>query len=948
MYQLRLHSTYVPEEDTNGETSLISSKELQALTTPRGYNRELARINNLMPEETEGDNAKRLEILSAGDPIELKREGLLRFVYQVSNNLIEDHDEAIDEDGDEGQDYEEMGVRTIRLFRGFCLPLGVWKEFISHTLKQPTGKAFLENLFEAAANTQSVDICEALLELGADPNRLIMTESCHMQRPIQLAVEYWVCNEEFLQLLIRSGADVNLVSGEEDACPALFKAAKEHTLQSVQALVDAGADLWASIEHDEVMYTALAAAVESDWRHSYESDHDEDQQEVSCCRRGVEILSYLLPNYDREDDHEMIQSALVMAATRGRRDLAAILLDAGADANEASVQGYTPLICAVHHSYKAEMVSMAQLLLENGADPNAGTYESRGIDMGPIHIAASTGGEEKMLALLLSYGADINAPAYSATNTESAQFSASEDGDSDSGWHDKRKGSRTALQLALLPSTSRYRTKSSSSALLLLRAGANLTGGEFASAAAFNSIELMQELARRGVDVNDVDSSGRNALEICVEHQHVGLVEYLIQAGTSLDRPKLIKSACRGGNRQILKLLLDHGAALQCAGSQASLLIAAVKSRNLELMSWLVDLQDLPYSSHALCLAVTSGIGTDQNNEIHLASLLRKRPQTRAGNILEGTALAYAAFWNQHWVTDRLLKFRHDGECILPLVEDIGYYTLMEGSYQLKRGYETKRQYWDNPNAIRCSIILPFILANNWLTVRWLMDAGYRPDRLSLLVATRSHPLPEIQHLTSHMHVLDISQGSRGKLETPLQAAIRSRRRDVVEHLLDRGVDVNALSTSLALGYEEEERVIPTRTALQHAVALRDLPMIDLLLSAGADVNAPAGEFKGATALQIAAATGQIGLARRLIALGADIDAPGAKYGGRTALEAAAERGRLDMVQFLFECGVCSDQYETAMDIALSHGYMATVDTIREWMASEGTQQPGVDEDEGI
>ncbi|CAG9975139.1 unnamed protein product [Clonostachys byssicola] len=837
-----------------------------------------------------------------------------------------------------------MRVKIMKRWGGFCLPLSVWKEFISQTLKQPTGKAFLENLFEAAANTQSVDICEALLELGADPNRLMMTESCHVQRPIQLAVEYWVGNEEFLQLLIHFGADVNLVSGEEDACPALFKAAKEHTLQSVKALVDAGADLWASIEHEEVMYTALAAAVESDWRHSYESDHDEDQQEVSCCRRGVEILSYLLPHYDREDDHDMIQSALVMAATRGRRDLAMILLDAGADANETSIQGYTPLICAVHHSYRAEMVLMAQLLLENGADPNMGTYESRGIDMGPIHLAASKGGEEKMLKLLLSYGAHINAPAYSATDTEVSQFSGSEDGDSDFGWHGEGKESSTALQLALLPPTSRYMTKSSRPALLLLRAGANLTGGEFASASALNSIELMQELVRRGdVDVNEVDSSGRNALEICIKHQSVGLFEYLIQAGTSMDRPNLVKEACKGGNRQIVKLLLDHGAALQCEGNEGSLLVAAAKSKNWELMSWLIDLQDLPYSSRALCVAVTSGIGTDQSNEIHLASLLRKRHRTKTGDILEGTALAYAAFWNQNWVTDRLLKFWHTGDCILPLVEDVGYYTLIEGPYQLKRSYGTQRQYWKDPNAIRCSIILPFILANDWPTIRSLLDAGYRPDRLSLLVATRSHPLTEIQRLTSHMHIRDISRGSREKLETPLQAAIRSRRRDVVEHFLNLGVDVNASSTtcSQALGYEEEDRVIPARTALQHAVALKDLSMIDLLLDAGANVNSPAAEFKGATALQIAAATGQIGLARRLIALGADIDAPGANFGGRTALQAAAERGRLDMVQFLLECGVCSDQYETAVDIALAHGYMATVETIQDWMSSEG-------KDEGI
>lgn len=153
------------------------------------------------------------------------------------------------------------------------------------------------------------------------------------------------------------------------------------------------------------------------------------------------------------------------------------------------------------------------------------------------------------------------------------------------------------------------------------------------------------------------------------------------------------------------------------------------------------------------------------------------------------------------------------------------------------------------------------------------------------------------------MKLRDISQPARRGLHTPLQAAVKSRRPDVARHLLTLGADVNAPVPKIVDAYIDPDDVVPPRTALQAAVENGDVEMIDLLLDAGVDVCAPAGYDSGATAVQLAAGNGHIGITRRLVSLGADVGAAGARRRGRTALQAAAEGGRVDMVQFLLECG---------------------------------------------
>ena len=304
---------------------------------------------------------------------------------------------------------------------------------------------------------------------------------------------------------------------------------------------------------------------------------------------------------------------------------------------------------------------------------------------------------------------------------------------------------------------------------------------------------------------------------------------------------------------------------------------------------------------------------------------------------------------------DHLLRFKTQNTCLLPLAsDDKGYLELLLG-YSLDNFYENT--FWLWPRRIRCSVLVPAILNKSWAALDRLLEAGYKPDRLSLLAAvlvSKTHGLayiwkPEkiaalekdtlslVRRVAELLNPHDISQPARRRLPTPLQMAVKGRRPDIARLLISLGADVNAPCPK-GLGNRWAESVERVRTALQAAVELGDLEMIDLLLDAGADVNAPPGRACGATALQLAAGNGHIGIAQKLVGLGADVNAAGARREGRTALEMAAGRGRLDMVRFLLECGAGTAEsesfelraaYRRACSLAEESGHLAVYYMLR-------------------
>ena len=97
------------------------------------------------------------------------------------------------------------------------------------------------------------------------------------------------------------------------------------------------------------------------------------------------------------------RTPLYAAVKYGSKDIAGLLLTKGADVNSRGEYGYTPL-------HNARTKHVAELLLERGADIHAKT------DSGftPLHTAADEG-RKKIVVLLLARGADVNARNKPAT-----------------------------------------------------------------------------------------------------------------------------------------------------------------------------------------------------------------------------------------------------------------------------------------------------------------------------------------------------------------------------------------------------------------------------------------------------------------------------------------------------------------------------------------------------
>lgn len=99
-----------------------------------------------------------------------------------------------------------------------------------------------------------------------------------------------------------------------------------------------------------------------------------------------------------EDD----EPALLVAAIEGRYEICSALLTAGAHADVADCEGYTPLMGAVC----ANSLSIVKLLLAAGASPNRTCARSGST---PLHDAAA-GNHLAIARELLAAGADVNAP----------------------------------------------------------------------------------------------------------------------------------------------------------------------------------------------------------------------------------------------------------------------------------------------------------------------------------------------------------------------------------------------------------------------------------------------------------------------------------------------------------------------------------------------------------
>ena len=216
-----------------------------------------------------------------------------------------------------------------------------------------------------------------------------------------------------VERLLAAGADANtaLPGGET----TLMSAARTGNLQSVAALVAAGADvnaaeetrgqtalMWAAGEgHAGVIRVLLEAGADLHAR-SHGPESAEAAAGSGTYTRRVRRMDEFTP--------------FLFAIRAGRTEAVQALLDGGADVNETAPDGTSALVIAAANAHW----ELAAFLLEKGADPNAAeqgwpalhqVIRTRNLNIGffPHPEPTGTVSSLEFAALLIEHGADVNA-----------------------------------------------------------------------------------------------------------------------------------------------------------------------------------------------------------------------------------------------------------------------------------------------------------------------------------------------------------------------------------------------------------------------------------------------------------------------------------------------------------------------------------------------------------
>ena len=229
-----------------------------------------------------------------------------------------------------------------------------------------------------AAVYGNADSVRLLIERGADVNATNMFGATALMRS---AGDY-----EKLRLLVNAGANVNARSVFGNT-PLLLASRPANSDRAIELLLKGGANIHATNNWGA---TPLMAAVASG---------------------NEKSVSLLLKNSGNANAHPQFaqegfifgggRSPLMWAAFRGDAKIIKALLDAGADVNSEGMLG-TPLSQAAW----ADRTEAARLLVEHGANANQASHAE---GYTPLHWAASTEDRDATLVkFLLSHGADPN------------------------------------------------------------------------------------------------------------------------------------------------------------------------------------------------------------------------------------------------------------------------------------------------------------------------------------------------------------------------------------------------------------------------------------------------------------------------------------------------------------------------------------------------------------
>jgi ankyrin repeat protein len=425
-----------------------------------------------------------------------------------------------------------------------------------------------------AATNGSAEMITRLIKAGADPNET----NPFGETPLMYAARNG--NPAAVKALIAAKANVNATEKLRGTTPLMWAAEQAHP-EAIAELVAAGADVSLRSANDTKGGGAyLAPTVKA----RLGQQAGEDQKGAfggggagkgKGNGKGNAKGKAAAPAADGADGTDVVAladaaaaefsfgrtrdtnggalTALVFAARQNCIECAKVLLDSGANVNQTTNYGWTPLLTATQNrNYK-----LAALLLERGANPNLKNNggwsplylatDNRNIEIGDYPTPKADMDQLEYIKLLIAKGADVNVrvcgtrsvpPACAGDSTETRTNFTMQ-------WL-QEDGATPFLRAAQSSDVDLMKVLLAAGADPKIRTAHDVTSLSVASGIAWvegvtfewsrpKNVETVKMLLDLGVPVNQADEEGRTALHGAAHKGRNEIVQMLVDAGAKLD-----------------------------------------------------------------------------------------------------------------------------------------------------------------------------------------------------------------------------------------------------------------------------------------------------------------------------------------------------------------------------------------------------------------------------
>jgi len=377
-----------------------------------------------------------------------------------------------------------------------------------------------------------------LLAAGADPNdRGPNGETALMMASRTGAVEA-------MAVLLKAGADVNATETLRGTTALMWAAAQSHSA-AVKMLIDHGANVALRSKPAALGRTAYLAPTARQRASQLVNDNGGATPARSRAAREQSAAQDL-------DDRDFFVrrqnaeggglTALVFAAREGDLESARILVTGGADVNQVTQYGWTPLLTATQNRHYV----LATFLLERGADPNIANKggwtplylatDNRNIEGGDYPVRAGDLDHLEFIKTLLARGANVNARAKDSTETRTIFTMQWLYEDGATPFLRAAQSSDVELMKLLLTHGADPKIATANNVTALAAAaGIGWVQGVTYERSEKDTIEAVKLCLELGIDPNAVDGDGRTALHGAAHKGRNAIVELLVAHGARLD-----------------------------------------------------------------------------------------------------------------------------------------------------------------------------------------------------------------------------------------------------------------------------------------------------------------------------------------------------------------------------------------------------------------------------